>query len=352
VQYQDLANELDDISTRLRRAVDNLRRRGVFDSSFSELQQLSTAEDNQFIPVRDFSKLQAKGGIKGVMDFEDLTAQLAVVQSLYQQRAEVIQAIYQIMGYSDILRGQTDPRETLGAQRIKGRFGTLRISHFQREVQRIIRDSFRIAGQVIANKFEARTIALMTNVPLEKVVVYQEILKATEPASVMIDIQTDSTIAADDIADKEDIVQFIKAINGFVERAPVMSQTLGIKATSDLLMSLLKKFKMGRDIELAVMDRVNELLAQEKAAKQQPPQPSAEEQKMALEASKMQANLAIEQAKLQVKNRELDIRAAEIGLKDTNAKQELDLKAVDIALKQIALAAENANPEDNAIVGV
>ena len=39
------------------------------------------------------------------------------------------------MGIADILRGQSDPRETLGAQRIKGRFGTLRISKYQRDVQ-------------------------------------------------------------------------------------------------------------------------------------------------------------------------------------------------------------------------
>lgn len=197
------------------------------------------------MPVKDFAKLQGKGGIKGVMDAEDLTFQIAVIDSLYKQRQEIIQAIYQVMGYADILRGQTDPRETLGAQQIKGRFGTLRISQFQREVQRLIRDSYRIAGEIIINQFEAKTIALQTSVPMEDVNVYKEILEQTEPASAMVDIQTDSTIAADDIADKQDIIEFTNAVSEFVARTPAMVGVLGLQATSDLLLAMLKKFNMG-----------------------------------------------------------------------------------------------------------
>jgi hypothetical protein len=64
------------------------------------------------------------------------------------------------------------------------------------------------------------------------------------------------------------------------------------------------------------------------------------------------AKLQMRGVELQLKNKELDIKAAEIGLKDQNEKQKIDLSAVDLALNQLALAAEAANPEDNAIVGV
>ena len=55
VFYQDQANELDEVCTRLRRNLNNLKRRGVYDGSFSDLGQLSSAQDNQFIPIKDFS---------------------------------------------------------------------------------------------------------------------------------------------------------------------------------------------------------------------------------------------------------------------------------------------------------
>jgi hypothetical protein len=359
VFYQDQANELDEVCTRLRRNINNLKRRGVYDGSFSDLGQLSSAQDNQFIPIKDFSKLQSKGGIKSVMDTEDLSNQIAVIESLYKQKEEIIQSIYQIMGIADILRGQSDPRETLGAQRIKGRFGTLRISKYQREVQRFIRDAFRIAGQIIVNEFEPKTIALQTSVPIDEVKIFKEILEQTEPASVLVDIQTDSTIADDDIADKQDIIEFTAAVSDFVERTPAMIQVLGLQATSDLLMAMLKKFKMGRDIEQAVMDRVKEAAKQAK----DPKQPSPEQMKEQREMAKLQLDATFRQAELRLKDKELDIRAAEAGMKDTREGQKLDLKGVELAVKSLSeaqkveqeerkLQAEEANPQDNAIVGV
>jgi hypothetical protein len=267
LQYEDLANELDDVTTRIRRIVDNLRRRGVYDAQFHELEQLADSGDNNFIPIKNFAQLQGSGGLKAVMDSEDITTQAGVLEVLYKERNEIINAIYQIMGYGDILRGVSDPRETATAQRIKGRFGTLRISEMQREVQRFIRDALRIGGQIVINKFSDKTIALQTSVPIEEVAVYTEILEQSEPASVMVDVQTDSTIAADDVADKESIIEFTAAVNEFVVRTPAMVQVLGLQATSELLLSLLKKFKMGRDIEQAVMDRVREAAIEQEQAK-------------------------------------------------------------------------------------
>ena len=223
----------------------------------------------------------------------------------------------------------------------------------------MIRDCFRIAGQIIVNKYEAKTIALQTSIPIDKVSVYQEILEQTEPASVMVDIQTDSTIAADDMADKQDIIEFTGAITQFVERTPVMVSVLGLQATSDLLLSMLKKFKMGRDIEQAVMDRVKQAAEQEG----QPKPPSPEQQKETRENSKLQIDAQLRMEEIKIKNRELDIRSAEIGLKDQREGEKLDFRGVEVALKSLEsakkmqmeeekLKAERANPDDNAIVGV
>ena len=38
-------------------------------------------------------------------------------------RKQIIEDIYQIMGLSDIMRGATDPQETLGAQQLKTQYG-------------------------------------------------------------------------------------------------------------------------------------------------------------------------------------------------------------------------------------
>ena len=40
-----------------------------------------------------------------------------------EKRAEKIALIQQVTGWSDIMRGQSNPNETLGAQKLKTRFG-------------------------------------------------------------------------------------------------------------------------------------------------------------------------------------------------------------------------------------
>jgi hypothetical protein len=58
-------------------------------------------------------------------------------------RKEIIQDIYQIMGLSDIMRGSTNPQETLGAQQLKTQYGSTRIRDKQEEMVRIARDLVR-----------------------------------------------------------------------------------------------------------------------------------------------------------------------------------------------------------------
>jgi uncharacterized membrane protein len=64
------------------------------------------------------------------------------------------------------MRAQTDPRETLGAQRLKSGWGTMRLQRRQREVQRYARDLMRIKAEIIANHFSPETLKLMTGVEM------------------------------------------------------------------------------------------------------------------------------------------------------------------------------------------
>src|SRR5262249_3116951 len=93
--YQDQAQELDLITTRLSRLINNLKRRGVYDASSDgsdqQLAQLAFADDDQFLPYRGFAALMEKGGLKNVFQTEDLQPTIAVVAQLFQQRAQLVQ---------------------------------------------------------------------------------------------------------------------------------------------------------------------------------------------------------------------------------------------------------------------
>ncbi len=169
LQYQDQANELDIISTRITRLTDKLKWNGIYDATISEsnvLVDMASADDGEFLPHQNFQQIRDKGGINAAFGFRPIELIEPVIASLDQRRKDLIQTIYEITGISDIIRGATDPRETKGAQQIKAQFGSMRLQARQREVQRFIRDLYRIMAEIIAEHFTGETLAEITGLNL------------------------------------------------------------------------------------------------------------------------------------------------------------------------------------------
>lgn len=168
--YQDQAQELDHISTRIDILTEGLKRRGVYDATLegpdNQLSSLKDAGDNEFLPYKGFAALMEKGGLKGVFQTEDLTPTIAVIKELYTARGLCIQSIYEVTGISDILRGASNPNETATAQRLKGQVGSLRIGKRQARVQRFVADGYRIKAEIIAEHFTREKLQAMTGIRL------------------------------------------------------------------------------------------------------------------------------------------------------------------------------------------
>lgn len=168
--YQDQCEELDRITTRLNRLIEALKRRGVYDASIegpdNQLSGLANADDNQFIPYKGMAVMMEKGGLKGVFQTEDLAPIMAVVQGLFEQRASLIQTIYEVTGISDVVRGASNPNETATAQRIKGQFGSLRITTRQAAVQEFVRACFRLKAEIIAEHYTREKLVEMTGIDM------------------------------------------------------------------------------------------------------------------------------------------------------------------------------------------
>jgi hypothetical protein len=173
-QYQDQAGELDRISTRITRLTEQLKWKGIYDSSMddseSTLQNLASADDNEFLPYANWMALKDKGGIESGVGFWPMERIIGVLKELHIQRAQLIQTIYEITGISDIIRGSSDPRETKGAQQLKAQFGSMRMQARQKEVQRFIRDCYRLMAEIIAEHFTVETLEGITgmSLPAEK----------------------------------------------------------------------------------------------------------------------------------------------------------------------------------------
>ena len=295
--YQDQAEELDRLTTRITFLIEGLKRRGVYDAAIPELAHLANAGDNEFVPSENFANLTQKGGLVGAFQTEQIGEISTVVNGLYQQRNAVLQIIYEVTGISDILRGSTKASETATAQQLKARFGSMRLRRRQDDIQHYIRDLFRIKAELIAENYEPEILEKITSLPVSEEML--EILRNDKLRSYVIEVQTDSTVFEDEEEEKRNRIQFADTLGAYLVKAVEVTQ-----ASPDLtpLAFEIVKFvagawKIGRTFEDTIDQTEMAIMQQLQAARQQP-QVSPEQQ---MQQEKLAAQMQMEQLRQQGK---------------------------------------------------
>jgi hypothetical protein len=167
LEYQDQALELDDLTERIDVLTSAVRRRGVYDAAFQTMAgMLTSTNDNQFVPVENWTAFTDKGGLAKLALEMPLDGLINAIQALTERREVVKQTIYEITGISDIVRGASNPNETATAQNIKGQWAGLRVSVRQKKFAQFARDLVRLKAELIAERFDAQTLSLMTGIQL------------------------------------------------------------------------------------------------------------------------------------------------------------------------------------------
>lgn len=333
--YRDQAEELERVTQRIMALTETLKARGIYDGRMEEMPQLSKAEDAELIAVKNVQVYADGGGLeKGVM-WWPIEVIIAVLEKLYIARDQIKQTIYEITGIADILRGQTDPNETLGAQQIKQQWGSLRIQRAQAEVARYARDLFRLKAEIIATKFQWQTIQMMTGLEFPPKALQQQAMQAMQqtqqsgqppapqaqaileqPAQedveqllrndamrgFRVDVESDSTIRADMTRNQQNMnlflqgtAQYAQAMGPLVMADPTMKPVV-----MEVYAAFARNFKLGKQAE----DALDSVSDHARKAAEQPPPPNPEQQaaqqQMQLEAQKLKMQQEADQAKLQL----------------------------------------------------
>jgi hypothetical protein len=294
LEYRDQADALDEITSRIDKLTRALRRRGVYNQAIKELRRLARAGDNEFIPVEDWASFAQKGGLEKQFDSEDIAPIATVLKELYTQRDQLIQGIYEVTGIADIMRGASDPNETLGAQKLKAQFGSTRLKKRQRNVQKWISDIYKIKAEIIAEHFEPEVLSEMTGVQVTPEVV--KLLRSDKLRSYRIDIETDSTIFEDAEAQKKATVEMLGAVSGFLEKGlpAVQMEPRLAPLLFEMLSVGLRSFKEGRKLE-DVIEQVSQSLAQPQPPK---PDPEAEKLKAEMEMKREEHGMTMQEKQL------------------------------------------------------
>jgi len=366
-EYEDQAQELDNLTQRIYLLTKACKAVGVFNAEFKELGRLFTeGVDNKLFPVTSWAAMSEKGGLKGAIDMMDTSTIIVTLRELYAAREQVKQAIYEIMGISDILRGASKAQETLGAQQLKANFGSLRMRSSQGDVARFASDIFKLKAQVICKFYPPELIVQMSGVMDTEDGKDPQLLQAaiqmlsnSTIRDFHIAVEADSLAQIDEQAEKQGAQEAIQAIGMFLREAiPMISQAPEtLPMASEMLLFLVRRFRAGRGLESAVERAMKALEQKAAAAQQQQPGPSpemlqlqadqqAEQMKMQAQAQteqmKMQAQAQIEQGKAQLEMQmhqakveaEMQLQQMKADFETAKQNNELQIKAREMAGKE------------------
>lgn len=388
VQYQDQAEELDDLTQRIGGLQKALRMVGVYAGEENvTLQNLFTpGNENTLIPVDAYDLFKDKGGIKGLIEWVPIDMVIQCLRGCYEARAQVISDIYQITGLSDIIRGDSDPNETATAQGIKAQWGSLRVRDRQKEVQRFARDAIAIKAEIIGEHFSVETLRAMTNVKLmtdaekqaaqmqmqQQAIIWQgqvraaqmqgmepppqpqpdpevmellqqpswdqvmNLLKNDAMRSFRIDIETDSTIEPNETEAKAAFTEAVTAATSLLTAAApiVAAQPQTAEMFGEMMKELARVFRMSRKMEDVIEKTFSNLAQMPPAQPEAAPMPDPN----VARAEEIKGQTAMIQAQSEQQRTQMDGQIAQI---------DAAVKMRELAVKEQALI-RDPNPQASA----
>lgn len=336
--YKALADELDRITKRINKIMSGVKVRGIVAGNAETLFRLAELGDNEIEVDANMEQWAQHGGLEKAIAWWPVEQAIKVLMELYKQREEVKSSIYEITGISDIVRGASDPRETMGAQKIKTQWGSLRIQKMQRLIARGVRDIFVIMSDILTTKFSSQTLTAMTGIQITEGMM--RLMEDPVLRNYKVDVESDSTIRADLTQKKAEMGEFLKGSAAFFQTAAGIVQQMpeASEPLAEIYSASASLFNLGKQAEDA-LDRLVE------GAKQ-----SSQQKKPNPEEEKLKAETQAKQAELQMKGQEMALKAEE-GKVDVSIKQaELAIRREELAIKREELRLKRIESEAKSLI--
>ena len=361
--YKDQIEEINELTARISSLSESLRMRGFYPGGQGDIAEsvekaIRIVDDRAvLIPVANYAALGGQA-LKDSIIWLPLNEVASTLAALVELRKQLIQDVYEITGLSDIMRGATQASETATAQQIKAQYGSIRAQSRQMEMQRLARDVIAIKAEIMAENCAPEQLlewsqvdmpsvadlqqqaqaAMMQGVPPQEI--QQTLANAVTVDAVLamlreqrtrpfiLEIETDSTIQANEDAEKQRRTEFLTAIGGLMQQAvgamqiapqlgPFLAESLRFAASG---------FRAGRSMDTAIDDLAEQL------ANFQPPQ----QENGQAEAAKAQADVQMKQAEMQMRMQEAQAKAQ---TEQAKAGVEVEKMRIELAMTQQETAA-------------
>ena len=312
---QDQYTQIDELTTRLKYLIKACKVVGAYDKNSTGLGRIFTdGLENQMIPVDNWAAFAEKGGIKGQMDFVPLDVIANVITTLTQQRDVLKGNLYEVLGIGDIMRGMTNPDETLGAQQLKAQFGGNRLQFKQQAIGEWVAGGQRIRAEIICDKFQPQTIIERSNVMRspDASLAQQAVALLKEQGDnkfYRITVEAEAMAMVDWAQERDSRSQFMQAVGGFIQAVgPLLENN---KEAAPAILQMMKwglgGFRVSKEIE-TILDQAIATATQNMSKPEEPdPMEQAEVDKTRATATKEKTQAVKNLAEAGVKGAEAQL---------------------------------------------
>lgn len=344
---QDQYNQLDVLYARISLIIDALKVCGIYASDQGQsIGRMLQEGENKLIPVDNWAMLKEQGGLAGMIEWYPVQNVIQVLEKLQQQFEAIKGLLGEVSGMADIVRGDSNPYETKGAQQIKAQFASVRMNGYQRDVAIYVRDTMRIMADLAFGLYSdeklMQIIGDIDEPDQQYIPAVAKILRSDERSKYKIDIQADSLTQADwalEKGQKQELVQVLGSMIGqtmqMVEQVPQMAM-LAVQ----LIKFSVSGYRGAGELEGWIDQQLDKMQkeAQQKADNPQPPQPSPEEQKAQGEMQKLQMEAQISQQESQ---QSMELEKQKMEFEQQRQQMELQhqqqMNAMEIQMKQMEM---------------
>lgn len=396
--YKDQLEEIHTYTARISALADALRMKGFYPAGMQDvgdaIENILRDTDHRATLVGvPMDAVARNGSMKDMIVWMPVSEIAGTIINLLKLRRQTVDDVYQISGISDIMRGDTAASETLGAQELKSRFGSVRVRDRQEEMARIASELIKIGGEIIAENFEPESLLaqagesrlpreaqvqeqaqaefvtkrqqalaqlqqaqsqevgqpapmpdpqqieqkllaasqkkIAETVTIEKVTA---LLRAQRIRPFVMNVATESTLQADEGAEKQQRTEFLTAAGAAMQQfMPMLMNPTTSDFAGEMIKFALAPFRAGRELDAAVDDMIARAKEQasSQAGQEKPPSPEmikAQQDQQAFEREQ-QAKAAEDQRQSEAAQREAAFQDAERRIKMAEAQQKAEADA-------------------------
>lgn len=326
---------IESLTSRIHAFIDGMRVNMLADKASVQLLEDLFTDDLRIIPVDGWQAHVQSGKLSALVDLAPIQPLVEALSVLVEQRNTALQTVYEVTGNSDILRGATSPEETAAAQQLKGNYTNQRFSFRQRMIQEFVRNGIEKKGELIVELFSepelvniCRIEDILPELPGAQPQQIAQLLRDDPMRRYKLDIETDSMIALDQQAERQQRIDFLTSVGGFIQQVQPLMESMpeATPAFMEMIRFAVRSYRAGKELE-GPIDQLAQTIAQKaEAAAQQPPQPDPK----VVEA----------QTRLQIAQAEAQERAQQAQIKQVEAQQRMAIEDRKFALEMEQFKAE------------